>query len=196
MLTPKDEEKIAETLQTLLAERNIESISMEEVAGTAKVSPEKIRSQFNSVADIVRYLLAKGIDESSRLFLKIVEERGKPDVKIERLVRRLLSKYETYFPLYRVLSFDAPGNTNAQLSGLLTLEQIERYRQNTAIIARLIAEGQSQRLFAPIEPLEAAYLLRGLINASVGYWQYAKKGRSLASRAQPVLRVFLKGLYK
>jgi AcrR family transcriptional regulator len=196
MLTTAEEERITEKLQTFLAEKTIDEVTIEELGRAAKVSVQKIRAEFNTAAEIVSRILAKGIEESSRLFLKIVEEKGKPNVKIERLVRRLLSKYEAYFPLHRVLGFDAPGSTSVLLGKLLTPEQIERYRQNTAIIARLIAEGQSQRIFVAMDPLEAAYLLRGLINASVGYWYYTKKGRTLASRAQSILRIFLKGMYK
>lgn len=82
------------------------------------------------------------------------------------------------------------------LKGVLEPEKIEKYRQNTAIIGRLISKGQMEGSFVDCNPLEAAYMLRGLIVSAIRYWQVTGKSQPLENYADTVMRIFIKGIGK
>ena len=102
-------------------------------------------------------------------------------------------------PLFRLTSinFLTLDDVDLGIQRSLSKPDLERYRQNTAIIGRIIAQGQSEGLFVKdIDPLEAAYILRGMVNAAIKYWDLLKKDEPLHSHADTVTRLFLKGVYK
>ena len=109
--------------------------------------------------------------------------------------------YPLLFSLY--LSFVKwDGLTAMQWVGLSNFHKmleddlLWRSLQNTAIIGRLIAQGQSENLFTDVDPLEAAYLLRGMIGAAIRFRRIACKEDDMRDHADIIMRVFLKGLLR
>ena len=198
MIGEKGKASIHKAAKDLFSKKGVEQISLAAIANGANVDLKAVKKQYGNSTEILREILSEGIEETSRYFQKIVSERGKADLKLTRLVSELLRRYEEHYPLYKLvsISFESLNDEDLHLRGILTKEQIDRYRQNTAIIGRLIAQGQSEGLFVDVDPLETAYLLRGMINATVKYWHIATKGESLASHAGTLMKLFLKALSK
>lgn len=194
----KDKSEILAAAQEVLARKGIDQLTLEEVAKQLKSDVRQVKAAFASKEALLGDLISKDMEESTELFIRIINDRGKADIKLTRLVRELLTRYQKSFALFNVMSVGAdmlPGE-ESPIRGYLRKEHIDRYRQNTAIIGRLVAQGQSENLFTDIDPLEAAYLLRGMISAALRYRTSTNKEDDMRDHADTIMRVFLKGLLR
>lgn len=199
MLNNETKEKVFQIAQKIFSTKPLKEISLNEIAAESGVELRELREEFKSPEELLCAVLTRGIEEATKLFIRMIDARGKADIKLSRLVRELMRQYEEFAPLFRLVSinFLSLDEIDLGIHGTLTKEQIDKYRQNTAIIGRIIAQGQSEGLFSrDIDPLEAAYLLRGMINWAIKHWQYLGKEEPLANHAELVSRIFLKGVYK
>ncbi len=198
MSKEKEHEVILSAAQELFAQKGAANVSLDDVAAQAGIDNKKLKTHYPDVESILDEILERDIADSSDLFTKIINDRGKADIKLTRLVRELLTRYQKSYPLFQVISMSI-DNTAADdqvLRGRMKQEHLDRYRQNTAIIGRLIAQGQSEGLFTDVDPLEAAYLLRGMISAAIRYRKVTGKNDDMRDHADVIMRVFLKGLLR
>ncbi len=198
MLTKKQKEKIHSATTLCLKEMGLEKMTLHHVADRAGMDVKKIKEEYTDRNTLMREMMSAGIGHVTELLEKSISARGKADVKISRFVKSLLSDYEIHAPLYKLVStnFETMTKDNILLRELLTRDQIDRYRRNTMIIGRIIAEGQSEGIFRKADPLECAFFLRGLINSAILYWSATKYEGNLEDFADRVMRIFLTGIYK
>lgn len=198
MLTENQKEKVWHATNSCLKEIGLEKMNLADVAEKSGIPEDKIKESYKDKNDLVRNMLSAGIDQVTNLLEKSINARGKPDVKLSRFVKSLLDDYENYDPLFRLVSinFDSLNSESLYLRNLATQDQIDRYRRNTAIIARIIADGQSEGIFRKADPLECAFFLRGIINSAILYWKATKYEGSLGDFADRVMHIFLTGIYK
>ncbi|MBN1903441.1 hypothetical protein JW926_19140, partial [Candidatus Sumerlaeota bacterium] len=162
------------------------------------IPENKLKETYKDKNRLIQSLLSAGIDHVTELLEKSINARGKPDIKLSRFIKSLLDDYENYDPLFRLVSinFESLNSESLYLRNLVTQDQIDRYRRNTAIIARIIADGQSEGIFRKADPLECAFFLRGLINSAILYWKATRYEGSLGDFADRIMRIFLTGIYK
>lgn len=195
---PQDRDSIVAAAQTVFARKGANDATIDDIAKEAKLDAKKVKGLYPSVEALLDDIIDRDVSESTELFTKIINDRGKADIKLTRLVRELLTRYQQSYPLFQIISMSV-DNTAADdqvLKGRLKQEHLDRYRQNTAIIGRLIAQGQSENLFTDVDPLEAAYLLRGMISAAIRYRKVTEKDDDMRDHADIIMRVFLKGLLR
>ncbi len=198
MSKENENEVILAAAQELFAEKGATNVTLEDVAAGSAMDLATLKSHYADIEQMLDEILERDIADSSELFTKIINDRGKADIKLTRLVRELLTRYQKSYPLFQVISMSI-DNTAADdqvLRGCLKQEHLDRYRQNTAIIGRLIAQGQSEGLFTDVDPLEGAYLLRGMIGAAIRYRKITGRNDNMRDHADVIMRVFLKGLLR
>jgi AcrR family transcriptional regulator len=173
-------------------------MTLEDVANKAGIDKKKLKEEYADRNSLLREMMSIGIDHITGVLEKSLNARGKADVKISRFVKGLLADYENHAPLYKLVSinFETLNKDSILLRELLNQDQIDRYRRNTMIIGRIIAEGQSEGIFRKADPLESAFFLRGLIYSAILYWSATKYEGSLGDFADRVMRIFLTGIYK
>ncbi|MBX7245722.1 MAG: TetR/AcrR family transcriptional regulator [Candidatus Sumerlaeaceae bacterium] len=198
MSKDKQKDALIAAAHAVFTKKGANSATLEEIAKEAKVDTKTAKSIFANTSAIISDIISRDVDETSELFTRIINDRGKADIKLTRLVRELLLRYQQSYPLFNLASYglETSGEDLDALKGALKQEHLDRYRQNTAIIGRLIAQGQSENLFTDVDPLEAAYLLRGMISAAIRFRQIAKKENDMRDHADSIMRVFLKGLLR
>ena len=198
MLTQEEREKIFNAAQKIFDEKGVHDATLEDISDASGIALPTIVENFNNKSKILNEILSGGIEVITQYLHKLINERGKSDVKITRLVRKLLQSYEEYYPMFKLIgiNMESLNQEDLELKGVLEHEKIERYRQNTTIIGRLIAKGQSEGIFADINPQAAAYLLRGMITAIIKYWQATGKTQPLENFADLVTKIFIKGISK
>jgi AcrR family transcriptional regulator len=189
---------ILDAAQEVLSRKGANTATIEDVAKEAKIDLKQVKAAYPTIEVIVEELIGRDVSEVSELFTKIINDRGKADIKLTRLVRELLTRYQKSYTLFQLMSIgiENAGAEEAALRVRMRKEHVDRYRQNTAIVGRLIAQGQSENLFTDVDPLEAAYLLRGMIGSALRYRSLAKKEDDMRDHADIVMRVFLKGLLR
>ena len=198
---PKDKDlktPLLNAAQTIFARKGVAATSFEDIAKEAKVDVKSAKTVFPDLVTLTESLIGRDIEETTDLFTKVINDRGKADIKLTRLVRELLTRYQKSFALFNVASagFEEGVEDENILKSRLTTDHTDRYRQNTAILGRLVAQGQSENLFSDVDPLEAAYILRGMIGAAIRYRRMAKKDDDMRDHADVIMRVFLKGLLR
>lgn len=198
MLTEKQKNKIHEATVICLKEIGLDKLTLAHVANQSGIDIEKMKEKYPDRDSLLREMMSKGIDNITAILEKSIGARGKADVKISRFVKSLLADYENHSPLFKLVSinFEALNKESYTLLQLLTQDQIDRYRRNTMLIGRIIAEGQSDGIFRRADPLECAFFLRGLINSAILYWGATKYEGALEDFADRVMRIFLTGIYK
>lgn len=198
MLTENQKEKVWQTANACLKKIGLEKMTLKDVAKKAELSLEIIKQTYKNKNVLIRAMMTAGIDHVTNLLEKSIHARGKPDIKLSRFVKSLLDDYENYDPLFRLISinFDSLNSESLYLRKLVTKNQIDRFRRNTAIIARIIADGQSEGIFRKADPLECAFFLRGIINSAILYWKATKYEGSLGDFSDRVMHIFLTGIYK
>ena len=196
----KEKEKIDvhAAANAVFARKGASQTTLEDVAKEAKVDLKQVKAQYPSVDALVQDVIRRDLEDSTELFIRIINDRGKADIKLTRLVRELLTKYQKSYPLFQIMSVgvEPPTAEDTFVRTKFTQEHMDRYRQNTAILGRLIAQGQSENLFTDVDPLEAASLLRGMIGAALRYRTATNKDSDMRDHADTIMRVFLKGLLR
>ena len=198
MVSKKQNEKILTATKKCFVRIGLKKMKLADIATESGVSEEKIKKTYTDKNAIISELMSHGIDKVTALLEKSINARGKADVKLSRFVKSLLTDYEKHAPLFKLVSinFGTLDSEDLALRKLLTRDQIRRYRLNTTIIGRLIAEGQSEGIFRKSDPLEAAYYLRGLIHGAIRYWSATSYEGKLSDFADKVMRMFFTGMYK
>lgn len=198
MSKEKEKDSIMIAAQEVFARKGANEATLEDIATESGVDVKKVKATYPNVESILDEILDSDITDSSELFTKVINDRGKADIKLTRLVRELLTRYQKSYPLFQVISMslDHTAADDQVLRGRMKQEHLDRYRQNTAILGRLIAQGQSEGLFTDVDPLEAAYLLRGMISAAIRYRKVTNNTDDMRDHADVIMRVFLKGLLR
>ncbi|MCX7964353.1 MAG: TetR family transcriptional regulator [Candidatus Sumerlaea chitinivorans] len=189
---------VLEAAQKVFERKGAKHATMEEIAAEAKLDAKKVKAVFPNVEAVIQEVLDRDVEETSELFTRTINDRGKADVKLTRLVRELLTRYQHSYVLSCVVSEGVEtGDENEPfVKAQLTKRHVDRYRQNTAILGRLVAQGQSEGLFTDVDPVEAAYLLRGMIGAAVRFRKVTEKRDDMRDHADIIMRIFLKGLLR
>jgi len=198
MLTQKQKEKVWNAASKCLISIGYKKMSLSDVADTSGIALEKIKKDYKDKGELIVDVLSEGIAHVTHTLEKSISARGKADIKLSRFVKNLLTDYETHSPMLKLVSitFQTLNEEGLLIRKLVNQDQIDRYRRNTAIIARIIAEGQSEGIFRKSNPLESAYYLRGLINSAILYWRATKYEGKLAAFADHLTRIFFTGIYK
>lgn len=198
MSKDKEKDNIMNAAQEVFARKGANEATLEDIATEAGIDAKKVKATFPNVESVLDEILDRDISDSTELFTKVINDRGKADIKLTRLVRELLTRYQKSYPLFQVISMslDHTAADDQVLRGRMKQEHLDRYRQNTAILGRLIAQGQAESLFTDVDPLEAAYLLRGMISAAIRYRKVTNNTDDMRDHADVIMRVFLKGLLR
>jgi len=192
------DEKIIDTAKALFAKVGFKNTSLDMIVKESGVDKKTIQKHFKDTLNILENIVGKGVKELTDIFTRIINERGKSETKLSKLVTAILKQYESDLEFFKILEMTFSGTDEDEwLENSLIIDHFSQHRQNTAMIGRLIAQGQSEGQFIDsIDPVEASYLLRGLIRAEVKYWQDIKRKKKLSDKADNILRVFFKGIGK
>lgn len=198
MLTNEEKKKIIDAAKNCFGKAGLKKLTFRYIAEEAGIDPDKIRKEYKTAKNLISEVMSIGIDDVTAILKKSLVSRSKADVKLSRFIKRLLTDYEVHAPLFKLVSmnFETLDDECLALRKMVTQDQIDRYRQNTMIIARLIAEGQSEGIFRKADPLECAYYLRGLIHGAIRYWRATHCDGNLGDFADRLMRTFLTGMYK
>jgi AcrR family transcriptional regulator len=193
----QDREALLAAAVTVLARRGAEA-TLEEIAKEAKLDIRRARAVVSGPGELLDEIVRREVAESIDIFTKAINDRGKADVKLTRLVRELMTRYAQSPSVFHILnlSVEAVQQEEGLLLPIISQESVDAYRQATAIIGRLIAQGQTEGVFTDGDPLEAAYLLRGMIRSAIFFRRVAGREDDMRDHADVVMRIFLKGLLR
>jgi len=193
----RDHEALLAAAGSVLAKRGAEA-TLEDIAKEAKVDIRRARTIVSGPGELLDQIIQREVAESIEIFTKAINDRGKADVKLTRLVRDLMTRYSATPSVFHILnlSVEAVQQEEGLLLPIVSEQSVDAYRQATAIIGRLIAQGQTEGVFTDGDPLEAAYVLRGMIRSAIFFRRVAGREDDMRDHADVVMRIFLKGLLR
>ena len=104
---PKEKDQKAAILgaaQTVLSHKGAEAATLDDVAKEAKIDLKQVKAAYATIELVVEELIGRDVTEVSELFTKIINDRGKADIKLTRLVRELLTRYQKSYTLFQLMS--------------------------------------------------------------------------------------------
>ncbi len=81
---------VLEAAQKVFERKGAKQATIEEIAAEAKLDAKKVKAVFPNVEAVIQEVLDRDVEETSELFTRTINDRGKADVKLTRLVRELL----------------------------------------------------------------------------------------------------------
>src|ERR1043166_6005080 len=113
MAKDKDKDAILAAADAVFQTKGASSTSLEEIAKQAKLDLKHVKAAYSSADALLNDVISRDVEESSDLFTKIMNDRGKADIKLTRLVRELLTRYQKRYPLFHLASYGLE-NTSAE----------------------------------------------------------------------------------
>jgi AcrR family transcriptional regulator len=181
--------EILAAARTLLDQRGLEAMTMEEIAAAAGVAKGTLYLYFQSKDDLIQALITLVGENILQDVEASLVAPGTPAEKLMRMVTVLLeylNRERLLFPIYaREL---LRGERESQEGFRCRYQELEE--EFVALVTRLFAEGIAAGQFIPANPRLLTFLIRGLVRAT-GYYQRAEGQADAAQEALPVILTLL-----
>jgi AcrR family transcriptional regulator len=181
--------EILAAARTLLDQRGLEAMTMEEIAAAAGVAKGTLYLYFQSKDDLIQALITLVGENILQDVEASLVAPGTPPEKLMRVVTVLLeylNRERLLFPIYaREL---LRGERESQEGFRCRYQELEE--EFVALVTRLFAEGIAAGQFIPANPRLLTFLIRGLVRAT-GYYQRAEGQADAAQEALPVILTLL-----
>jgi AcrR family transcriptional regulator len=182
-------QEILAAARTLLDQRGLEAMTMDEIALAAGVAKGTLYLYFQCKDELIQAMISQVGENILRDMESSLQAPGTPAEKLIRMVSVLLeylNRERLLFPIYaREL---LRGKRDSR-------EGFWRHYQETeekflALVTGLFADGIASGDFIPANPRLLTFLLRGLVRAT-GYYQREEGQTDAAQEALPVILTLL-----
>jgi AcrR family transcriptional regulator len=181
--------EILAAARTLLDQRGLEAMTMEEIAAAAGVAKGTLYLYFQSKDDLIQALITLVGENILQDVEASLVAPGTPPEKLMRVVTVLLeylNRERLLFPIYaREL---LRGERESREGFHCRYQELEE--EFVALVTRLFTEGIAAGQFIPANPRLLTFLIRGLVRAT-GYYQRAEGQADAAQEALPVILTLL-----
>jgi TetR/AcrR family transcriptional repressor of nem operon len=189
MVTAYRTREILDAARTLLDQRGLDALTMEEIAAVAGVAKGTLYLYFDSKDELIQTLISLVGENILRDVEAVLREPGTPSEKLIRMVSVLLeylNRERLLFPIYaRELLRGRRETRPGFWRHYRDLE--DRF---VSLVTGLFAEGIAAGQFIPANPRLLTFLIRGLVRAT-GYYQQAERQADAATEALPVIHALL-----
>lgn len=177
--------EILAAARSLLEQRGLEAMTMEEIAAAAGVAKGTLYLYFQSKDDLIQALITQVGENLIRDVEASLEAPGTPPEKLIRMVSVLLEYLNRERLLFPIYARELLQGEVASQEGFRRRSQ-ELEEQFVVLVTRLFAEGIAAGQFIPANPRLLTFLIRGLVRAT-GYYQKAEGQADAAKEALPVI---------
>lgn len=185
MVTAFRTREILAAARSVLEQRGLEALTMEEIAQAAGVAKGTVYLYFQGKDHLLQALMSQVGEQIITALEAVIEDRIPPREKLARVVALLLDFLEReriLFPIY-ARGLQRP-EAQAQTEHWKRIQEQEE--KSLALLTRLFAAGIQQGQFIAANPRLLAFLLRSLIRG-VGYYQMVESQKHAVKEALPVL---------
>lgn len=183
----------------LFRRNGILNVSLEEIAKQANISTDVVHKEYSSVTALVSRIAERENAAIAQIHIECLDSPGRPDARLARLVKEVMIRLAKGYVLELFNTAGRISNPEEHTFMMKSLPPniLDYRRQNTAAIARIIAQGQADGTFAQFDPMEGAFLLRGMLHATMFYRDKPYTSEEDAENyAEFVTRLFFKGIYR
>ena len=149
---------ILKAASRIFAEHDYHSVSMDQVASSARVGKGTLYRYFDSKEDLYLALL----DSALLILTERLEEEEKaglsPDQALNQMVSAIVHTFYQHLPSFRILNHDT-GRLIVRKKQLFQ----ERRRRMVAALRRVLERGIAEGMFRPLDPEVVPSLLIGMV---------------------------------
>src|SRR5262245_27451137 len=87
MSKDKEKEAILAAAQAVYEQKGARGATIDDIAKASKVDVKKVKAIYPTADAILDEMITRDVAESSELFTKVINDRGKADIKLTRLIR-------------------------------------------------------------------------------------------------------------
>ena len=181
--------EILAATRTLLDQRGLEALTMDEIAATAGVAKGTLYLYFHSKDELLQAMITQVGENILNDLQAVVEASGTPAERLIRMVSVLLGYLDRERLLFPIYAREVLQGTQKPQKGFWGhIQDLEE--KFVTLVTDLFAEGIASGDFIAADPRLLTFLLRGLVRAT-GYYQRGESRKDAAKEALPVILAML-----
>jgi len=184
--------EILAAARSLMEQKGLDSLTMEEIAQDAGVAKGTLYLYFQNKDELIQALLTQVGEAMARDLESVLAATEPPPDKLRRVVTLLLQYVEQERELFPVYLRELARSKSSRETIPPFLRKHEE--RTLGLLTRLFTEGIVSKQFINVNPRLLAYLLKGMGRA-VGYYQMTGEHRDAIQEALPVvLKLLFSGI--
>ncbi|MHB9072478.1 MAG: TetR/AcrR family transcriptional regulator [Desulfobaccales bacterium] len=181
--------EILAAARTLLDQRGLEAMTMDEIAAVAGVAKGTLYLYFQSKDDLILAMMSQVGENILHDVESSLHSPGTPSERLIRMVAVLLGYLERERLLFPIYAREVLQRKQKSREGFWWQIQ-EMEEKFVSLVTDLFAEGIAAGQFIPANPRLLTFLIRGLVRAT-GYYQRDEGQVDVAEEALPVILTLL-----
>lgn len=177
----------------------ISGSTIEMIAHAADICPKLAAEIYPTMADVLRALVERDYRDMTELYANMIDATGRPDLRLTCLIRETIIRSAKSYLCQIIYSAGRVENhaDRAFFFEHVPVQLADFRKHNTAIICRIIAQGQLDGTFAQFDPAQGAFLLRGLLHSALFYKLEAQlNDQEIEEHADLIIKLFFRGILR
>ena len=200
-ITRKEREFIAHRREILSAAEKVFATkgffptTMNEIAETAEFGTGTLYKYFKSKEDLYFTLIDEKTEEINRLVKTELSQKTSPIERIKKVLRLQFEFIERNRDFFRIY---ASEHTRFEwtVKDELGKDLHEKMVAYIHLLAGVMREGIEAGEFKPLNPMDLAHALVGIVNSFVFEWIISRESYPLSSKLETVLEIFFGGVHQ
>jgi TetR/AcrR family fatty acid metabolism transcriptional regulator len=184
--------EILQSAEKVFAEKGFFQTTMNEIADVAEFGTGTLYKYFKSKEELYFTLIDEQVEELHRLVQSELSQKTSAMERIKKVLGlqfEFIEKNRNFFRIYISERNRFEWNVKDDFGKGIHNKMVAYIK----ILARVIRGGVKGGEFKPIDPMDSAHALVGIVNSFVFEWLISPKPYPLISKMDTVLEIFLRG---
>ena len=184
--------EILQSAEKVFAEKGFFQTTMNEIADVAEFGTGTLYKYFKSKEELYFTLIDEQVEELHRLVKAELSQKTSAMERIKKVLGlqfEFIEKNRNFFRIYISERSRFEWNVKDDFGKGIHNKMVAYIK----ILAQVIREGVKGGEFKPIDPMDSAHALVGIVNSFVFEWLISPKPYPLISKMDTVLEIFLRG---
>ena len=184
--------EILQSAEKVFAEKGFFQTTMNEIADVAEFGTGTLYKYFKSKEQLYFTLIDEQVEELHRLVKAELSQKTSAMERIKKVLGlqfEFIEKNRNFFRIYISERSRFEWNVKDDFGKGIHNKMVAYIK----ILAQVIREGVKGGEFKPIDPMDSAHALVGIVNSFVFEWLISPEPYPLISKMDTVLEIFLRG---
>ena len=184
--------EILQSAEKVFAEKGFFQTTMNEIADVAEFGTGTLYKYFKSKEELYFTLIDEQVEELHRLVKAELSQKTSAMERIKKVLGlqfEFIEKNRNFFRIYISERSRFEWNVKDDFGKGIHNKMVAYIK----ILAQVIREGVKGGEFKPIDPMDSAHALVGIVNSFVFEWLISPEPYPLISKMDTVLEIFLRG---
>lgn len=184
--------EILQAAEKVFAEKGFFQTTMSEIAEVAEFGTGTLYKYFKSKEELYFTLIDEQVEELHRLVKAELSQKTSAMERIKKVLGlqfEFIEKNRNFFRIYISERSRFEWNVKDDFGKGIHNKMVAYIK----ILAQVIREGVKGGEFKPIDPMDSAHALVGIVNSFVFEWLISPEPYPLISKMDTVLEIFLRG---